>query len=268
MIRDTIITELESFEEDQDDSSPSEAQPPLSPAGGAESLFLAGLATSKISADALSSKLRHAHKYSFGSLQPRRSPSGASIRSALTDDFHSCAEFSDDIDEFPLTDNDNEDDETFFSIFRRKTPTNSNMSATSSSKRSKKANTAPVTNVPEAEAKGMDVAEHVYEKAKDIWAWGKGVPVVSIGLGITEAVVGKAVKVALGTDFEGLDNQIKPQLGKLDHDVINPAIEAVVSVAMNAANKSEGVLKPILIKFLSPFGLIKNEAENPELTTE
>ena len=119
MIRDTI-SEMESFDQDW---TPTEGQPPLSPAGGAESLFLAGLATSKISADALSTRLRQAHKYPQSI--DKRSVSAASIKSVLTDDFQSCAEFSDDLD--LLTDDEFLDDEThFFSIFRRP---NSSMSS-------------------------------------------------------------------------------------------------------------------------------------------
>jgi hypothetical protein len=76
-------------------------------------------------------------------------------------------------------------------------------SASTSSKTYKQAaTTQPVEPTPTKEA-GMGVAENVYEKAKDIWAWGKGVPLVSIGFAITEAFVGKAVNVA-GTDFETL----------------------------------------------------------------
>jgi len=261
MIRDTI-SEMESF--DQDDT-PTEGQPPLSPAGGAESLFLAGLATSKISADALSTKLRHALKYP--SSIDKRSTSAASVRSVLTDDFQSCAEFSDDLDNF--TDDEQDDDEThFFSIFRKSTS-----SMPSSAKSSKKTH-KPVETVPPlaptpapapAPKDGLDVAEQVYEKAKGVWAWGKGTPIISIGFGITEAVVGKAVSL-VGTDFEKIDKEIKPHLATLDHDIINPTIEKVVGVVLGAAGKTENVLKPIVIKILSPFGLIKNEAENPELT--
>lgn len=259
MIRDTI-SEMESY--DQDDT-PVEGQPPLSPAGGAESLFLAGLATSKISADALSTRLRQVQKYP-GSVE-RRSISAASIRSVLTDDFQSCAQFSDDLD-FPITDDehDEEDDTTFFSIFRSSSRQKMNSTTSTSSKKSKNGVKKAVEATP-APKEGMDVAEHVYEKAKGIWAWGKGVPLVKVGLGITEAVVGKAISVA-GTDFETLDKQIKPQLEKFDHEVVDPAIKAVITIVMNAASSTEGFVKPIVIKVLSPFGLIKNEAENPELT--
>lgn len=275
MIRETI-SENESY--DQDDT-PVGAQPPLSPAGGAESLFLAGLATSKISADALSKRLRLTTNSKYPGSVERRSTSAASIRSVLTDDFQSCAQFSDDVD-FPITDdeedehdehfqNDNnsnsEDDTTFFSLFRSPSKKMSTTTASSSSRKVNNNTKATPVEPSQAAKEGMDVTEHVYEKAKGAWAWGKGVPLISIGLGITEAFVGKAASVA-GTDLQTLDQKIKPQLEKFDHDVMDPAIKAVIGALMNAANKSEGFVKPIVIKILSPFGLIKNEAENPELT--
>jgi hypothetical protein len=268
MIRDTISEEMDEMDSYDQDETPLEGQPPLSPAGGAESLFLAGLATSKISADALSNRLRLVQMYP-DSDENKRSVSAASLRSVLTDDFQSCAQFSDSPD-FPFTDDeddlDDDDTTSFFSIFKspiKKMSTSTSSYANATKKAAKTESVAPTPAA--AKEEGMDIAEQVYEKAKGVWAWGKGVPLISIGFGITEAVVGKAMSVA-GTDFETLDNQIKPQLEKFDHDVVDPAIKAVIGAVMNAASKSEGFVKPIVIKILSPFGLIKNEAENPELT--
>jgi len=110
-----------------------------------------------------------------------------------------------------------------------------------------------------------DAATHVYEHAKGIWAWGKGVPVVSTFLGVTEVVAGKVVQAA-GTNLEEIDGTIKPQLANLDTGVLNPAIATLVGVLLSAAGKTEETVKPIIIMLLSPFGLIKNEAENPEVT--
>jgi len=126
----------------------------------------------------------------------------------------------------------------------------------------KKAPVSPSTTV-EAHP---DAAEHVYEGAKGVWAWGKGVPVFSPFMGLAEAVAGKALEVT-GTTLEEVDqNLITPQLKNLDSGVLNPAIETVVGIVLGAAGKTEEIIKPIIITVLSPFGLIKNEAENPEVT--
>jgi hypothetical protein len=251
------INDLDSF--DQEDETPKISEP-LSPAGGAESLFLAGLATAQLSKDALSTTLQLAQKHPQ-SIFERRSISAASVRSAMTDDFQSCADFSSDDNLFDpsFDDSDTHDDDTaFFSFFSPIKNPRSIMTSSSSRKKKSRAVVAedPLSpsSPPTVPEEGMDVAEHVYEKAKEVWAWGKGVPLVSIGFGITEAVVKKAVSMA-GTDLEKLDRDIKPQLANFDTEFINPAIKAVIAYA-----------QPIIIKFLSPFGLIKNEAENPEMT--
>jgi len=262
---------------DQEDDSPRTSEP-LSPAGGAESLFLAGLTTSQLSKDALSNTLHLAHRFP----PSVRSISAASVRSAMTDDFHSCADFSTDdnllfldpsLDDAEEEDNDDDDDldddnTAFFSFFTSRNRQQQARSVmTSGSNRRKKtrggAIMEPTATSPTAlghiivpEEADPDMAGKVYEKAKDVWAWGKTVPLVSIGLGISEAVAQKAASMA-GTNLEKLDRDfIKPQLVTLDAEFLAPVVKAVVEYA-----------KPIVIKFLSPFGLIKNEAENPELTT-
>lgn len=261
---------FDSMSYDEDDT-PTESFPPVSPAGGAESLFLAGLATQNISAQRLSTKIREAHARSVSDSE--RSNSGASLWSVLTDDFQSCAEYSQDDDLLLNTvDSIDENDDnsaltSFYSVQTRKSvpqetiieePSDSEMPS------NKMTVPAPVAAPPAPPAEDSpDVAEHVYEHAKGIWAWGKGIPIVSFGLGLTEAVVGKAVSV-VGTDLENIDsNIIKPNLANLDGAVLNPAISTIVGVVLGAAGKTEEVFKPIVISILSPFGLIKNEAENP-----
>lgn len=258
---------------------PESTHPSLSPASGAESLFLAGLATANISANALAAELR------------RKTPSFASARSMsersiATDDFVSAIcnpdELNSDLvgdDEFDKsnthdvipeidTDSDAETDEptpekTSRGLNFDTMPTTSVKAASVNTSMPKKdLKTPPSSSTEEPHA---DVATHVYEHVKGAWDWGKGLPVVSTFLGVTEAVAGKVAETA-GTSLEQLDGDIIPQLAHLDADVLNPAIANLVGVLMNAAGKTEGTLKPIIIAILSPFGLIKNEAENPELT--
>lgn len=250
-----IRSSISEFDSVYQDETPEEGKPPLSPQNGAESLFLAGLATSKISANALALRLKKASDE-----LRHRTPSVASFRSVLTDDFHTCV----DADEFsPMgSPADTDDEATAFTAFTsaktikklsipEEEVEDRNMPVTTA-----KPATAPTKAAPKEE--GMDVAENVYAKAKDVWAWGKGVPLVGIGLGITEAVAGKVASVA-GTDLSKIDEQIKPQLATLDSSVINPAIVAVVGAVMGAAGKTGDFVHPILVKVLSPFGLLKNE---------
>ena len=125
--------------------------------------------------------------------------------------------------------------------------------------------TKPALKDTSKSAPVVDVSAGIYEQAKGVWAWGKGVPLVKIGLGVSEAVASKAAQMA-GTDLEEVDQMVKPHLKNLDTEILNPAIEKVVEIVLGAAGNTENFVKPIIITVLSPFGLIKNEPENPELT--
>jgi len=106
----------------------------------------------------------------------------------------------------------------------------------------------------------VDAAEIVYGKAKDIFSWGKTVPVVSFFIGAGAAVAGKALDV-VGTDLSTVDGKIESELTKLDGNILNPTINAVAKVLVNIAGKSEETIKPIIIAILSPLGMIKSEAD-------
>lgn len=264
-----------------DEEDPESSHPPLSPATGVESLFLAGLRTSAISANALAFQLQKNRL--LGS-----SGSEHSSFDALTNDFASAVE---NFDDFADYDDDitprstsipeyNSSDDELEDIF-----TTENSMAKSKSKSTMVAPTTQVAPTPmppkeplkvapaataapvSSDEKHVDAAAHVYEGIKGAWGWGKGVPVVSTFLGISEHVAGKVVGVA-GTNLEEIDGQVKPKLKDLDNGVFNPAIEAVVGIVLGAGHKAEDIIKPILFKILTPFGLIKNEAENPEMTTK
>lgn len=111
-----------------------------------------------------------------------------------------------------------------------------------------------------------DPAEKVYNAAKGIWSWGKGIMIVSPFLGLAEGVAGKVVGMA-GSDLPAVDGTVKDQLASLDNQVLNPAIAKIVQVLLGAAHKTEDTFKPIIEALLKPLGLIKNEAETPEMTT-
>jgi hypothetical protein len=132
-----------------------------------------------------------------------------------------------------------------------------------------KAPAAPTEPAPSEDEKHVDVAAHVYEGAKDVWAWGKGKAVFSPFLGLAEAVAGKVVGVA-GTNLEDIDGSIKPQLKNLDSGILNPAIEKLAVIVLGTAAKTEEIIKPIIVIFLTPFGLIKEEKrdETPEVTAK
>jgi len=109
------------------------------------------------------------------------------------------------------------------------------------------------------EAMKVDAAEIVYGKAKDIFSWGKTVPVVSFFVETGAAVAGKALDV-VGTDLSTVDSKIESELTKIDGNILNPTINAIAKILINIAGKSEETIKPIIIAILSPLGMIKSEA--------
>mmetsp|Transcript_15145 Transcript_15145/g.35104 ORF Transcript_15145/g.35104 Transcript_15145/m.35104 type:complete len:312 (+) Transcript_15145:507-1442(+) len=121
----------------------------------------------------------------------------------------------------------------------------------------------------------VDAAEIMYDKAKDILNWGKSVPVVSLLVGTSEVVAGKALGI-VGSDLSELDEKIESELLKFDIGFLNPAIEAFAKIVIDVAGKSEASMKPIIEILLKPLGLlIKSEdnesspnahTENPEVT--
>lgn len=223
----TVTTETEDGEVSSTDD---ETHPALSPASGAEALFMPGLRTCHISATALSNEIRRNYR--------RSSRSSSTV---ATDDFVSTFDNMDDL----------MDKETSRGLSRQpiyEFEEDAKMTSTN------------VDNV------NVNAAEHVYEGAKNVWGWGKEQMVISTFLGITEAIAGKVVSV-VGTDLEEIDGNIKPQLTNLDSSILNPAVRAVLGIVLNAAGKSEDFLKPIVVSILKPVGLIKDkETVAPELT--
>lgn len=122
----------------------------------------------------------------------------------------------------------------------------------------------------EAKPMKVDAAELVYGKTKEILLWGKSVPVVSLFVGTSEAVAGKALGV-VGSDLAEVDGKIETELTKFDTSVLNPAIEAVAKILIGVAGKSEDILKPVVGAIMGPIHkLLKSKADeaNPEAHTE
>lgn len=287
------------------------AKEPLSPPSGAESLFLAGLMTSKLSAAAVSDQIKINHSSTRKRLQSNDSRSVISGRSS--DDFWSCAENPSDFDDLdkssddpisqlhlPFTQISEEGEQqqqqkqkptgkepntvgTFFNDIMSTFYSNSKYDSTPTASPAKMppkpatpATTTTSSSSSTPDLSKIDAAEIAYAKAKDVWAWGKTVPLVSIFVGTTETVASKALDVA-GTSFSSLDGKIAEELAKLDSGILNPAIETIAKAVISAAAHSEEHLKPIILSILSTVGMIKSEANEttpeahtstPEVTTK
>lgn len=275
---------------------------PPTPLSGAERFFLGPeLAGFDVSASVLTEHFLQHHDSSNNSRE-RKKITGSFHTDSLregslgsTDDFVSAAEDHSDFYSIASNDNSFNSQNSFHRshVYMERTDNTTMASKSSQSKNKKNVPTekaskatkpplpdvapAPVTapsdpspTVIEDEQMKVAAAEIVYGKAKEIIAWGKSVPVVSLFVEIPEAVVGKALDM-VGTDLSEVDGKIESELLKFDSGILNPAIETIVKIVIDVAGKSEDTIKPIIETLLKPLGfLIKSELNevSPDAHTE
>lgn len=235
---------------DAADGSVEDLHPPISPKGGAEALFLGDeIETQFISAAALSQQIRN-----NSASQARSFVSGTTT--IATGDYRTCAEpeaddvgFDDDdggggmieansSDDFSLPSNFSTEIAPESSPFGKDALAHSREPFASDDlaesvyhdTRSMSAATSSSTDHP-------DPAEKVYETAKNVWAWGKGVFVFKPFLGLAEGVAGKVLSVAAGATLDDVDTGLKKNLGTVDEKYLNPAIEKLIAVLVGSLSK-------------------------------
>ena len=132
---------------------------------------------------------------------------------------------------------------------------------------------SPTSGSPDLEH--VDAAEKVYEGAKGIWTWGKGIPVAGFFMGVTEGAAGKVIEVATGGDkskVSDLDGGVLGILKVVDDQVLNPTVHKIASLILGAAGKTEAIFKPILITCMKPIEMILpgmgSDDTAPEATPE
>ena len=86
----------------------------------------------------------------------------------------------------------------------------------------------------------FDVSQTIYGATKDVWAYGKTVPVVSNILGIADAAAMKALDITFHVDYAVVDDKIKPQLKNLDDYVFTPVISTVWNVIKPIVGGGQG----------------------------
>lgn len=113
----------------------------------------------------------------------------------------------------------------------------------------------------------IDVATHVYDSAKGVWGWGKGVFFVGPFLGLAEGVAGTVVSV-VGKNLGDVDKGVAVKLHQVDDCILNPTINALLGIINGASDKTQEMLKPIVDTLMKPLGMIKNgSSKDPEFTT-
>ena len=116
------------------------------------------------------------------------------------------------------------------------------------------------------ESNSHEVVQHAYGATKEVWEWGKTIPVLSNVLGLTEGVTTKFLQLTIHVDDVEKDLVI-PNLKKLDDEVISPSIGTILNIIGPAVSIGEEVIvKPALhivpnIPFLGQLVLGENEED-------
>ena len=134
---------------------------------------------------------------------------------------------------------------------------------------------AEATPVPEAtpttedivvsEDPHFDVAQTIYGTTKNIWAWGKTIPVISSILSLTEGATAKVLDVTIHMDLPSIDQDVvTPKAKELDDGVITPVICKIWELVGPAVGKGEDmIVKPfvgeVVPRVLGPLGLLGEE---------
>ena len=236
---------------DEEDAAVEDCHPPPTPPRPAESLFLgAELQTQSISAAALAQQIHFVH----------RSPS-TSMVSLNTDDFCSVSEFPSDFGRTSISRNTTDDEADGITAYPSQQQSsipespfgNDALTRDLHSNPTNKSDKFQDTMTDTSSKNEFDAATHTYHAAKGIWSWG--------------GVAGKVVEVVAGASLQTVDESVEHQLHNLDDGVLNPAVAAIVAVLLGAADKTKGVVDPIIQTLLKPLDMIKSKPENPELTT-
>ena len=98
----------------------------------------------------------------------------------------------------------------------------------------------------ESESRSHEVVQHAYGASKEVWEWGKTIPVLSNVLGLTEGVTSKFLQFTIHVDDVEKDLVI-PNLKKLDDEIISPSIGTFLNIIGPAVSVGEEVIvKPAL----------------------
>jgi len=108
-----------------------------------------------------------------------------------------------------------------------------------------------------------EVVQHAYGATKEVWAWGKTVPVLSNVLGLTEGVTSKILEVTIHVDdrYDIEKDLVIPNLKKFDDEILSPLIGTILNKVGPAVSVGEEVIvKHIMhivpqIPFLGQFVL-------------
>jgi len=209
--------------------------PLVSPFNPAEAYFFSSdLQTNRVSAQALASQLQQQQQH-------QHMMSTSSALTTATDDFHSTAESETEFDD-KKKNNNNKLTSDSSSLYGKDILIKSLEKRPSIIEQPE--NDPEITNMSTStEEDHVNAAQSVYGTAKNVWTWGKSIPVIGFMEGVTEAVASKVVGLA-GSSLEEVDNSlISPNLAGLDSAILNPVVETIVGYLMGGVSNVHGAVE-------------------------
>ena len=86
-----------------------------------------------------------------------------------------------------------------------------------------------------------EVVQNVYGITKDVWEWGKNIPLLGGVFGLTEFTTNKLLEITI--QVNDIDDILQPNLKKIDDHIVNPLI-GMVSPVLSIGE--EVIVKPVL----------------------
>ena len=86
-----------------------------------------------------------------------------------------------------------------------------------------------------------EVVQNVYGITKDVWEWGKNIPLLGCVFGLTEFTTNKLLEITI--QVNDIDDILQPNLKKVDDHIVNPLI-GMVSPVLSIGE--EVIVKPVL----------------------
>ena len=101
--------------------------------------------------------------------------------------------------------------------------------------------TLQLQNKSTTSSSSPEVVQNVYGITKDVWEWGKNIPLLGGIFGLTEFTTNKLLEITI--QVNDIDDILQPNLKKLDDHIVNPLI-GMVSPILSIGE--EVIVKPVL----------------------
>jgi hypothetical protein len=127
---------------------------------------------------------------------------------------------------------------------------------------------SPPPQQPTVESAQFDMIEQVYDSAKHVWGFGKGIIIFSPFMGIAEGVATKAVNMVGVESLEKADEIIKMSIINTEKTIIDPAVLQLLEIVGPVLGFSDDVVKQVISTVVKPKIMAETVAVATTVVTE